>query len=68
MINLSAGWRLMCEVFCVSPGTVQSCTDILKRGHILAISPGESSCTDILKKGHNLAISPGESRHCTELY
>lgn len=34
------GWRLMCEVFCVSPGTVQSCTNILKRGHILAISPG----------------------------
>ena len=33
----------MCEVFCVSPGTVQSCTDILKKGHILAISPGKVS-------------------------
>ena len=35
------GFRLMCEVFNVSPGTVHSCADILKQGHILGISPGE---------------------------
>ena len=31
----------MCELFCVSPGTVQTCVDTLKKGHILAISPGK---------------------------
>ncbi|XP_060605881.1 monoacylglycerol/Diacylglycerol O-acyltransferase-like [Ruditapes philippinarum] len=34
------GFRLMCEVFNVSPGTVHSCADILKEGHVLGISPG----------------------------
>ena len=30
------------EVFCVTPGTIQSCIDTLKKGHILAISPGNT--------------------------
>ncbi|XP_071117548.1 DGAT1/2-independent enzyme synthesizing storage lipids-like isoform X1 [Haliotis cracherodii] len=34
------GWRLLMEVFHVTPGTVQSCVDVLKAGHILTISPG----------------------------
>lgn len=34
------GFRLLCEVFCVSPGTVHSCIEILSQGHILGIAPG----------------------------
>ncbi|KAL5016644.1 hypothetical protein ScPMuIL_006233 [Solemya velum] len=34
------GWRLLMEVFCVAPGTVQSCIGVLNAGHILAIAPG----------------------------
>ena len=40
VLFVSAGWRLMMEVFCVSPGTVQSCVDVIRDGHILGISPG----------------------------
>lgn len=34
------GWGLISEVFKVSPGTVQSCANILKEGNMLTISPG----------------------------
>ncbi|XP_041359467.1 transmembrane protein 68-like [Gigantopelta aegis] len=34
------GWRLLMEVFQVTPGTVQSCIDVLNEGNILCISPG----------------------------
>ncbi|XP_052776723.1 transmembrane protein 68-like [Mya arenaria] len=34
------GFRLMMEVFCISPGTIHTCADILKDGHILGIAPG----------------------------
>ncbi|KAK6180040.1 hypothetical protein SNE40_012260 [Patella caerulea] len=34
------GWRLLMEVFHVTPGTVQSCVNVLNDGHLLSISPG----------------------------
>lgn len=34
------GWSLIADVFHVSAGTIQSCTNILKDGNLLAISPG----------------------------
>lgn len=34
------GFGLMSDVFHISPGTIQSCTNILKEGNLLAISPG----------------------------
>ncbi|KAK0069383.1 transmembrane protein 68 [Biomphalaria pfeifferi] len=34
------GWQTMMEVFNVTPGTVSSCIDVLKNGHLLSISPG----------------------------
>lgn len=34
------GWGIISEVLKVSPGTVQSCSKVLKEGNYLAISPG----------------------------
>lgn len=34
------GWGTISEAFHISPGTVQSCVNILKDGNLLAISPG----------------------------
>lgn len=34
------GWDLLANAFHISPGTVQSCSNILKEGNLLAISPG----------------------------
>ncbi|PVD23341.1 hypothetical protein C0Q70_16609 [Pomacea canaliculata] len=34
------GWRLLFEVLNITPGTVQSCIEVLNQGNILAISPG----------------------------
>ncbi|OWF44773.1 transmembrane protein 68-like [Mizuhopecten yessoensis] len=34
------GWRLMMEVMRVTPGTVQSCVNVLREGHLLGIAPG----------------------------
>ncbi|KAK7100332.1 DGAT1/2-independent enzyme synthesizing storage lipids-like [Littorina saxatilis] len=34
------GWRKMMEVLNVTPGTVQSCVDVLSRDNLLAIAPG----------------------------
>ncbi|XP_013382530.1 transmembrane protein 68 [Lingula anatina] len=34
------GWKLLMEVFCVQPGTVQSGIDLMKQGQLLAIAPG----------------------------
>ncbi|XP_063701070.1 DGAT1/2-independent enzyme synthesizing storage lipids [Culicoides brevitarsis] len=34
------GWAIIAEAFKVSPGTVQSCSKVLKDGNYLAISPG----------------------------
>ncbi|XP_065364925.1 DGAT1/2-independent enzyme synthesizing storage lipids isoform X2 [Calliphora vicina] len=34
------GWGTLSEAFHISPGTIQSCVNILKDGNILAISPG----------------------------
>ncbi|XP_064625339.1 DGAT1/2-independent enzyme synthesizing storage lipids-like [Lineus longissimus] len=34
------GFRILMEVFCVTPGTVQSGIELMKEGHLLAISPG----------------------------
>lgn len=34
------GWQIIADAFKVSPGTVQSCTNVLKEGNYLAISPG----------------------------
>lgn len=34
------GWGIISEAFNVSPGTIQSCSNILKDGNMLAISPG----------------------------
>ncbi|XP_059175030.1 monoacylglycerol/Diacylglycerol O-acyltransferase-like [Physella acuta] len=34
------GWQTLMEVFNVTPGTVTSCVDQLKNGHLLCISPG----------------------------
>jgi len=34
------GWGLISEAFKVSPGTIQSCSAILKENNLLAISPG----------------------------
>lgn len=35
-----SGWRRLMEVCNVTPGTVSSCVDTLKNGHILGIAPG----------------------------
>lgn len=34
------GLRILMDVFKVTPGTVQSCINLLKEGHVLAIAPG----------------------------
>ena len=34
------GWSVIADVFKVIPGTVQTCSSILKEGNMLAISPG----------------------------
>ncbi|XP_073832744.1 DGAT1/2-independent enzyme synthesizing storage lipids [Musca autumnalis] len=34
------GWGTISEAFHISPGTVQSCVNILREGNLLAISPG----------------------------
>lgn len=34
------GWRLLMEVFNVTPGTVHSCVEVLGQNNILAIAPG----------------------------
>ncbi|XP_044727361.1 transmembrane protein 68 isoform X2 [Chrysoperla carnea] len=34
------GWKIISEVLKVIPGTVQTCSTILKEGNLLAISPG----------------------------
>ncbi|CAC5367261.1 Transmembrane protein 68 [Mytilus coruscus] len=34
------GWRLLMEVMRVTPGTIQSCVNVLKGGHLLGIAPG----------------------------
>ncbi|KAK3579115.1 hypothetical protein CHS0354_022135 [Potamilus streckersoni] len=34
------GWKLMMDVFRVTPGTVHSCIDVINRGHLLGIAPG----------------------------
>jgi hypothetical protein len=39
--SLFAGLRGFLEVFRVTPGTVQSCVNVLKDGHLLAIAPGK---------------------------
>ncbi|XP_003742511.1 transmembrane protein 68 [Galendromus occidentalis] len=36
------GFRLLLEVFKVTPGSVQSCVEVLRDGNILGISPGGS--------------------------
>ncbi len=37
---LFKGLKTLTEVLDVTPGTVENCADVLKKGHILAISPG----------------------------
>ena len=37
---LFSGLRILMDVFKVTPGTVQSCINLLKEGHVLAIAPG----------------------------
>lgn len=34
------GWKLLMDVFCVQPGTIQSGTELMRQGHLLAIAPG----------------------------
>jgi len=34
------GWQIIADAFKVTPGTIQSCSQILKEGNYLAISPG----------------------------
>lgn len=34
------GWKIIAEALKVSPGTIKSCTETLKNGNLLAISPG----------------------------
>jgi len=34
------GWKLLMEAMAVSPGTIESCVELLNRGEILCISPG----------------------------
>ncbi|XP_074604559.1 DGAT1/2-independent enzyme synthesizing storage lipids [Brevipalpus obovatus] len=34
------GWKLMMEVLHVFPGTIQTCTNVLKNGNLLSIAPG----------------------------
>ena len=34
------GFKLLMEVFCVMPGTLTSCVELLNQGHLLAIAPG----------------------------
>lgn len=34
------GWGIISDAFKVSPGTIQSCANILKDGNLLSISPG----------------------------
>jgi hypothetical protein len=36
------GLRLLMQVFHVLPGTVTSCVELVKEGHILAIAPGNN--------------------------
>lgn len=40
LVKLFKGWAIISEAFKVSPGTVQSCSKVLKEGNYLAISPG----------------------------
>jgi 1-acyl-sn-glycerol-3-phosphate acyltransferase len=34
------GWSIIAEAMKVSPGTIQSCVNVLKEGNLLSISPG----------------------------
>ncbi|CAL4128191.1 unnamed protein product, partial [Meganyctiphanes norvegica] len=34
------GWKVILEAFKITPGTVSICSDMLRQGHILSISPG----------------------------
>lgn len=34
------GFKLLMDVFCVQPGTVRSCVELMRQGHVLAIAPG----------------------------
>jgi len=34
------GWKLLMDVYKISPGTIQSCTQTLKEGNLLSIAPG----------------------------
>jgi len=34
------GFKLLLDVFCVSPSTVSSSIELLQQGHLLAIAPG----------------------------
>jgi hypothetical protein len=36
----SSGWSIIAEVMKVLPGTLQTCSNILKENNLLAISPG----------------------------
>jgi len=36
------GLRLLWEVTGVSPGSVSSCVELLRQGHVIAIAPGGS--------------------------
>lgn len=38
--NVFLGWSIISEPLKVIPGTVQTCSDILKENNLLAISPG----------------------------
>lgn len=40
LLPWNQGWAIISEAFKVSPGTIQSCSKILKEGNYLAISPG----------------------------
>lgn len=35
-----SGWKTLMEVCCVTPGTVESCVELLKQGEVLCIAPG----------------------------
>uniref|UniRef100_A0A915KKA9 Phospholipid/glycerol acyltransferase domain-containing protein n=1 Tax=Romanomermis culicivorax TaxID=13658 RepID=A0A915KKA9_ROMCU len=34
------GWKTLMEVFCITSGTVESCTERLKEGNLLCVAPG----------------------------
>ncbi|KAL3869897.1 hypothetical protein ACJMK2_042523 [Sinanodonta woodiana] len=34
------GWKILMEVFKVTPGTLHSCVDVISEGHLLGIAPG----------------------------